>query len=177
MPPFAGPSVMLYCTRYPVNTSISPLSIWIGHDTVICRFGCVRIFQTPGSRPRRRAAPSNSWSIALKMLPAMCIDATVPETGKSSRRGFGRRRREHADRVLALGVHQHAQHQTARRLCNVDDAHRRSEMRVLGKQLAERVRCLVEEGVVEHHIALARKERQVADSCLNEVLEEVSAER
>ena len=31
--------------------------------------GCVRIFQIPGSRPNSRAAPSNSWSIALKMLP------------------------------------------------------------------------------------------------------------
>ena len=36
---------------------------------VIWRLGWVRIFQMPGSRPRRRAAPSNSWSIALKMLP------------------------------------------------------------------------------------------------------------
>src|SRR3954464_13493101 len=27
----------------------------------------------PGSRPRRRAAPSNSWSIELKMLPVASI--------------------------------------------------------------------------------------------------------
>src|SRR5687767_6439232 len=75
MPPFAGPSVMLYCTRYPVNTSISPLSIWTGHDTVICRLGCVRIFQMPGSRLSRRAAPSNSCSMAPKTDP--CADMSL----------------------------------------------------------------------------------------------------
>jgi hypothetical protein len=56
-----------------VKTSISPLSIWTGHDTVICRLGLVRIFQMPGSSPSNRAAPSNSWSIALKMLPSAAM--------------------------------------------------------------------------------------------------------
>ena len=65
-----------------MKTSISPLSIWIGHDTVICRLGWVRIFQMPGSRLRIRAAPSNSWSIALKTDP--CVDAIrlLVETGQ-----------------------------------------------------------------------------------------------
>src|SRR5262245_35994614 len=79
MPPLAGPSVMLYWTRYPVNTSISPLSIWTGHETVICRFGCVRIFQIPGSRLRILAAPSNSCSMALKIDPFVAIQAPRAE--------------------------------------------------------------------------------------------------
>src|SRR3954464_15877362 len=45
----------------------------MGQETVICRLGWVRIFQMPGSRLRMRAAPSNSWSIALKTDP--CVDA------------------------------------------------------------------------------------------------------
>src|SRR5262245_59487637 len=69
MPPLAGPSVMLYCTRNPVNTSISPLSICTGHDTTICRLGCVRMRQMPGSRLRSRAARLNSWSIAPNSGP------------------------------------------------------------------------------------------------------------
>src|SRR5258708_7446624 len=93
MPPFAGPSVTLYWTRYPVNTSISPLSIWMGQETVIWRLGWVRIFQMPGSRLRMRAAPSNSWSIALKIdpcvaaitLPVETGQRTVPRGGESSR--------------------------------------------------------------------------------------------
>ena len=44
---------------------------------MICRFGWVRIFQMPGSRPSSRAAPSNSWSIALKMLPPPSIRAPL----------------------------------------------------------------------------------------------------
>ena len=48
MPPLAGPSVMLYWTRYPVNTSISPLSICTGQDTVICRFGPRQDFPDAG---------------------------------------------------------------------------------------------------------------------------------
>src|SRR5438552_4039622 len=66
MPPFAGPSVMLYCTRKPVKTTISPLSICTGHETMICRLGWVRMRQMPGSRLRIFAASSNSVSIAPK---------------------------------------------------------------------------------------------------------------
>ncbi len=35
MPPLAGPRAMLYCTRYPVKTSVSPLSISTGQETTI----------------------------------------------------------------------------------------------------------------------------------------------
>src|SRR5438034_7071773 len=86
MPPCAGPSVMLYCTRYPVKTSISPLSIWIGHETMICRLGLVRIRQMPGSRLRMRAAPSNSWSIAPKIGPCPSIrSCRLVESGPAYR--------------------------------------------------------------------------------------------
>src|SRR5258708_22304216 len=73
---------MLYCTRKPVKTSISPLSIWIGQETVIWRLGWVRIFQMPGSRLRMRAAPSNSWSIALKIDPCVAAMTLLVETGQ-----------------------------------------------------------------------------------------------
>src|SRR5687767_4107010 len=42
---------------------------------MICRLGCVRISQMPGSRFRMRAAPSNSWSIASKTLPGTAISS------------------------------------------------------------------------------------------------------
>src|SRR5262245_580438 len=77
MPPFAGPSVMLYWTRNPVKTSIAPLSICTGQATMIWRFGLVRIFQMPGSRLRSRAAPSNSWSIAPKTLCSVAMRRLV----------------------------------------------------------------------------------------------------
>ena len=52
---------------------------------MIWRFGCVRIFQMPGSRLRMRAAPSNSWSIASKIDPfvvAMCAELRVDRACK-----------------------------------------------------------------------------------------------
>src|SRR5262247_2241964 len=70
---------MLYCTRYPVKTSISPLSISTGQDTMICRLGCVRMRQMPGSSWRIRAAPSNSLSIAPKMLPCSAIGGSYAD--------------------------------------------------------------------------------------------------
>ena len=39
MPPLAGPRDVLYSTRWPMNTSTSPLSIITGTDTVICFSG------------------------------------------------------------------------------------------------------------------------------------------
>jgi hypothetical protein len=39
MPLFAGPSAVLYCTRYAVKTTISPLSICTGHGTTTFAWG------------------------------------------------------------------------------------------------------------------------------------------
>src|SRR6185436_19015000 len=43
---------------------------------MICRLGCVRMRQMPGSSLRMRAAPSNSLSIAPKMLPCSAIQGS-----------------------------------------------------------------------------------------------------
>src|SRR5580765_3129857 len=54
---------------------MSPLSIRTGQETMICRFGFVRMRQMPGSRLRIFAASSNSVSIASKRLPVPPLDA------------------------------------------------------------------------------------------------------
>ena len=52
---------------------------------MIWRLGWVRIFQMPGSRLRMRAAPSNSWSIALKIEPlGVAAMSLLVETGQTS---------------------------------------------------------------------------------------------
>jgi hypothetical protein len=63
IPPFAGPRAKLYCTRYPVKTSIPPSSRWNGIEKMICREGWVRIALIPASRLSRDAA-SLKYAIA-----------------------------------------------------------------------------------------------------------------
>ena len=46
--------------RAIVDAAFKGVTAAFGQDTTICRFGWVRTFQMPGSRPSRRAAPSNS---------------------------------------------------------------------------------------------------------------------
>ena len=58
MPPFPGPRVVLYNTRYPVNTLTSPLSSWTGTDTMTCFSGWRRMLYNPGSRCSSSAARS-----------------------------------------------------------------------------------------------------------------------
>ena len=50
IPPFPGPRDVLYSTRYPVNTSTSPLSISTGIETMIWRSGLRSTLYSPRSR-------------------------------------------------------------------------------------------------------------------------------
>ena len=38
-PPLVGPSTVLWWTRYPMNTSVRPSSIWVGIETTSARRG------------------------------------------------------------------------------------------------------------------------------------------
>ena len=83
MPPFAGPRAKLYCTRYPVKTSMPPLSRWNGIEKMIWRDGCVRIALIPGSR-LSSAAASLKYAIASpKTLTSRT--AVVPGTAVDMR--------------------------------------------------------------------------------------------
>ena len=57
----AGPRDVLYKTRMPVNTSISPLSIMVGQATMICFSGLRSTLYNPGSRSSRTFLPTDGW--------------------------------------------------------------------------------------------------------------------
>ena len=60
-----------------LRPTISPLSIWIGHETGSVASGLVRNLPDARIEPEQARRSSNSWSIALKMLPPPSMEMSL----------------------------------------------------------------------------------------------------